>query len=36
MARKRKTYTPEQKVQVIKNHLVDQTPLSDLCDQHEL
>lgn len=36
MAKKRKKYTPEQKVQVIKKHLVDQTPLSDLCDQHEL
>lgn len=36
MAKKRKKYTPEQKVQVIKKHLLDQTPLSDLCDQHEL
>ena len=36
MAGKRKKYTPEQKVQIIKKHLVDRVPLSDLCDQYGL
>ncbi|MBW1778389.1 MAG: transposase, partial [Deltaproteobacteria bacterium] len=34
MAKKRKKYTPEQKVQIIKKHLIDKVPLSDLCDQY--
>ena len=36
MTKKRKKYTPEQKVQIIKKHLVDRVPLSDLCDQYGL
>lgn len=37
MARKkRRTRTPEQKVAIIKQHLVDKVPISDLCDQHKL
>jgi transposase-like protein len=36
MRRKRKKYSPEQKVAILKNHLVDKVPLSDLCDQYEL
>ena len=36
MSKKRKKYTPEQKVQIIKKHLVDRVPLSDLCDQYGL
>lgn len=36
MAQKRKKYTPEQKVQIIKKHLIDRVPLSDLCDQYGL
>ena len=36
MAKKRKFFTPSQKVLIIKKHLVDHTPLSDLCDQHSL
>lgn len=34
MPKRRKKYTPEQKVQIIKSHLVDRVPLSDLCDQY--
>jgi len=34
VAKKRKKYTSELKVQVIKKHLVDKIPLSDLCDQY--
>jgi transposase-like protein len=30
----RKSYTAEQKVRIIKKHLVDGLPLSDVCDQH--
>ena len=36
MTRKRKFYSPEQKVQIIKEHLVEKAPLSDLCDRHGL
>jgi transposase len=36
MTKKRKKYTPEQKVQIIKKHLVGRAPLSDLCDQYGL
>jgi transposase-like protein len=36
MKRKRKKYTPEQKVAIIKNHLLDKVPLSDLCDEYDL
>ena len=30
----RKSYTAEQKVRIIKKHLVDGLPLSDVCDKH--
>lgn len=36
MKRKRKKYTPEQKVTIIKKHLLDKIPLSDLCDEYDL
>jgi len=36
MKKKRKKYSPEQKVAILKRHLVDKVPLSDLCDQYEL
>lgn len=36
MAKRRKHYTPEKKVEIIKKHLVDRVPLSDLCDQYGL
>jgi transposase-like protein len=34
--RKRKNYSPEEKVTILKKHLVDQVPVSDLCDQYDL
>ncbi len=34
MAKKRKHFTPTQKVQIIKKHLVVRIPLSDLCDEY--
>jgi transposase len=36
MKKKRKKYTPEQKVTIIKKHLLDKIPLSDLCDEYDL
>lgn len=36
MKRKRKNYTAEEKVSILKRHLVDKVPVSDLCDTHNL
>lgn len=36
MKRKRKNYQPEEKVAILKRHLVDKVPVSDLCDEYEL
>jgi len=36
MKRKRKNYTPEEKVIILKRHLVDRVPVSDLCDEYSL
>jgi transposase len=36
MKRKRKNYLPEEKVVIIKRHLVDKIPVSDLCDEYRL
>ena len=36
MARKRKNYTLEQKVMILKKHLLEKVPVSDLCDQYDL
>ncbi len=36
MAKKRKYFTPTQKVQIMKKHLVDRITLSDLCDQYSI
>lgn len=36
MKRKRRKYTPEEKVTILKRHLVDKIPVSDLCDEHKL
>lgn len=36
MSRERKNYTPEEKVAILKRHLVDKTPVSDLCDELSL
>jgi len=30
---KRKQFTPEQKVAIVRRHLVDKVPVSDLCDE---
>jgi transposase len=33
MRRERKNYTPEEKVAILKRHLVEKVPVSDLCDE---
>jgi transposase-like protein len=34
--RERRHFSAEQKVAIVKRHLVDQVPVSDLCDEHGL
>lgn len=36
MSRTRKNYTPEEKVTILKRHLVEKMPVSDLCDELDL
>jgi transposase-like protein len=36
MRKKRHNYTPEEKVAILKRHLVEQVPISDLCDKYQL
>lgn len=36
MKKKRINYTPQEKVAILKKHLVENIPVSDLCDQHGL
>lgn len=31
--RRRRNYTPEEKVRILKRHLIDRVPVSDLCDE---
>ena len=33
MARQRRSYSPEEKVAILKRHLVEKVPVSDLCDE---
>lgn len=34
MTRQRRSFTPEQKVAILREHLVEKTPVSDLCEKH--
>lgn len=36
MRKKRKNYTPEEKVRLLKQHLVNGVAVSEICDQNEL
>ena len=36
MRKKRRNYTPEEKVVILKRHLVEGVAVSDLCDQYHL
>lgn len=33
---KRKRYSPQQKVEMLHLHFIEGTPVSDICDKHEL
>jgi transposase len=35
-SRERRHFTPQQKLAIVKEHLVDGVPISDLCDRHHL
>jgi len=34
MTRQRRHFTPQQKVALLREHLVDKVPVSDLCEKH--
>ena len=34
--RKQRHFTPEQKVEIIRRHLLEQVPVSDLCDEYDI
>ena len=36
MRKKRKNYSAQDKVIILKRHLIDQIPVSDLCDEYQL
>ena len=36
MKKQRKHYSPEEKVAILRRHLVEGVPISDLCDELEL
>ena len=36
MRKQRRHFTPEQKASIIREHLLDKVPVSDLCDKHGL
>ena len=36
MSKKRKSYSPEEKVRLLKEHLVNDVPVSKICDENQL
>jgi transposase len=36
MRKPRKNYTPVEKVAILRRHLIDRVPVSDLCDEYRL
>ena len=36
MRKLRKHYTPPEKVAILRRHLIDRVPISDLCDEYDL
>ena len=36
MAKKRKKFSPEEKVRLLRLHLIEKEPVSDICDSHGL
>jgi transposase-like protein len=36
MKKKRKQYTPAEKVAILRKHLIEKVPVSDICDEYSL
>jgi transposase len=36
MRKPRKSYTPAEKVAILRRHLIDHVPISDICDKYQL
>jgi transposase len=36
MRKSRRNYTPAEKVAILRRHLIDHVPISDICDEHRL
>jgi transposase-like protein len=36
MRKPRKNYSPSEKVAILRRHLIDHVPISDLCDEYQL
>ena len=36
MSKKRRHYTPEEKVMILKKNLLEKVPVSDLCDEYNI
>ena len=36
MAKTRRKFSPEEKVQILRQHLIESVPVSDVCDRHGL
>jgi len=36
MPKHRRRFTPQQKAAVVREHLIDRVPVSDLCDKHSI
>ena len=36
MAKTRRTFSPDEKVQILRQHLIEDVPISDVCDQNGL
>ena len=34
MSQSKRQFNPDQKVSILRDHLLDHTPISDVCDQH--
>lgn len=36
MERTRRNFTPEQKVNILREHFIERVPISDVCDKHHI
>ena len=35
-ANQRRAFSPEQKIKILREHLLDKTPISAVCEQHQM